>query len=135
MGYRKKVIKDFMSGIGERMRELRGASSQREMAEAIGIKWNAWARYEAGGAIPGGEIITRICRVHACSADWLLGRKDNHGSVSVKAGIGAAVAIGTGAKASATAAKKAAPAADCRKCPYKSWGEKFRKAGGIIPGI
>ena len=79
--------------------------------------------------------MARICRIHACSSDWLLGLKDNHGSVSVNAGSGAAVAIGTGAKASATAAKKAAPAADCRKCPYKSWGEKFRKAGGIIPGI
>ena len=124
-----------MSTISERMRELRGSSTLREMADPIGIKYNAWARYEAGGSIPGGDIIIRICRVHACSADWLLGLKDHGGSVSVNAGSGAAVAIGTGAKASATAAKKAAPAADCRKCPYKSWGEKFRKAGGIIPGI
>ena len=55
------------------MRELRGASSLREMAEAVGIKYNAWARYEAGGAMPGAEIIIKICRAHACSADWLLG--------------------------------------------------------------
>ena len=58
------------------MRELRGPSSLREMAEAIGIKYNAWARYEAGGSLPGAEIIERICRVHSCSADWLLGLTD-----------------------------------------------------------
>lgn len=65
-----------MSTIGERMRELRGPSSLREMAEAIGIKYNAWARYEAGGSLPGAEIIEKICRVHSCSADWLLGLTD-----------------------------------------------------------
>lgn len=48
----------------------------REMAEAVGIKYNAWARYEAGGSLPGAEIIEKICRAHACSADWLLGLTD-----------------------------------------------------------
>jgi transcriptional regulator with XRE-family HTH domain len=46
------------------------------MAEAIGIKYNAWARYEAGGSLPGAEIIEKICRAHSCSADWLLGLTD-----------------------------------------------------------
>lgn len=46
------------------------------MADAVGIKWNAWARYERGDVSPGAEILTRICKVHACSADWLLGLKD-----------------------------------------------------------
>ena len=73
-----------MSRIGERMRELRGPSSLREMAEAIGIKYNAWARYEAGGALPGAEIIEKICRVHSCSADWLLGLKDRNNTSSAK---------------------------------------------------
>lgn len=62
-----------MSTIGDRLRELRGSSSQREMADAVGIKWNAWARYESGGALPGADILTRICKAHAVSADWLLG--------------------------------------------------------------
>lgn len=66
-----------MSTIGDRMRELRGPTSLREMAEAIGIKYNAWARYESGGSLPGAEIITKICRAHACSADWLLGLTDS----------------------------------------------------------
>lgn len=74
-----------MSKIGERMRELRGPSSLREMAEAIGIKYNAWARYEAGGSLPGAEIIEKICRMHSCSADWLLGLKDTNDVSAVKA--------------------------------------------------
>jgi len=73
-----------MSTIGDRMRELRGPSSLREMAEAIGIKYNAWARYEAGGALPGAEIIQKICREHACSADWLLGLSDERGTSAAK---------------------------------------------------
>lgn len=73
-----------MSIIGERMRELRGPSSLREMAEAIGIKYNAWARYEAGGSLPGAEIIEKICRIHSCSADWLLGLTDGREPVATK---------------------------------------------------
>ena len=54
------------------------------MAEAIGIKYNAWARYEAGGSLPGAEIIERICRVHSCSADWLLGLTDGRETTTAK---------------------------------------------------
>ena len=124
-----------MSMFSERLKELRGPSSQAEMARQLNMKQQQYARYEKGITVPGIDVLELICRIHACSSDWLLGLKDHGGSVSVNAGSGAAVAIGTGARASAAEAKKAAPAADCRKCPYKSWGEKFRKAGGIIPGI
>lgn len=120
-----------MSTIGDKMRELRGKSSLREMAEPVGIKLQAWARYEAGGAVPGGEIITKICRVHACSADWLLGLKDHNDAISVRAGDGAAVAIGTGSTATVTPA----PAADCRKCPYKAAVKKLQKAGMTLVGV
>ena len=104
--------------IGERLRELRGSSSLREMAESVGIKYSAWARYEAGGSLPGADILSRICRVHACSADWLLGL-DKRGT-SVNAGAGAAVAIGANARASVrntAAAQGERP--DCVGCPYK----------------
>ena len=115
-----------MSGIGERMRELRGASSQREMAEAIGIKWNAWARYEAGGAIPGGEIITRICRVHACSADWLLGLKESGSdAVKVSNSPGAAIANGRNARASV--------GPNCEQCPFKMLAVEFKDRAAKLP--
>lgn len=124
-----------MSIFSDRLKELRGPESQASFATAIGVNRVQYAKYESGKNAPSIDVLAAICRIHACSADWLLGLKDHGGSVSVNAGSGSAVAIGTGARASASAAKKAAPAADCRKCPYKSWGEKFRKAGGIIPGI
>lgn len=116
-----------MGTIGERLKELRGSSSQREMAEAVGIKWNAWARYEAGGALPGADILERICRVHACSADWLLGLKDRSGSFI--AGNGAAVAIGRNARASSHVTSTApGEAPQCSRCPYKKRLEKIEKA-------
>ena len=117
-----------MSTIGERMRELRGATSLREMAEAIGIKFNAWARYEAGGALPGAEIIQRICRVHACSADWLLGLKDHEPPISV--GDGSALAIGPHARASArTTVAPPGEMSVCSKCPYV---KKLRKLKALL---
>ena len=108
------------------MRELRGASSQREMAEAIGIKWNAWARYKAGGAIPGGEIITRICRVHACSADWLLGLKESGSdAVKVSNSPGAAIANGRNARASV--------GPNCEQCPFKMLAMEFKDRAAKLP--
>ena len=89
------------------MKELRGSSSHREMADAIGIKYSAWARYEKGEVLPGAEIITKICRAHACSADWLLGLPSRGGSTTVTAGKGAAVSLGSGN----------ATASNCRDCP------------------
>ena len=105
-----------MSVIGAKMRELRGTSSQREMAEAIGIKWNSWARYEAGGAIPGGEIIERICRVHACSADWLLGLPSRGGSATAR-GDGAIAAAGSNIHIEVGKDDKPGEMKVCAKCP------------------
>ena len=100
------------------------------MAKAVGVKQQNWARWEGDVVAPSAEMIATICRIHACSADWLLGLKD-HG-FSVKAGDGNAIAIGAHASASVARGKSAA---DCKACPYKKWGDKFRKAGGIIPGV
>ena len=116
-----------MSTIGDRLKELRGTSSQKEMADAIGIKWNAWARYEAGGSLPGAEILERICRIHACSADWLLGLTDRASSSAVASGSGAIAVAGTGNKVSVKT-KTAAPK-DCAKCPYL---KKLKKLESIF---
>ena len=113
--------------IAERLRELRGQSSLREMAEAIGIKYSAWARYEAGGSLPGADILARICCAHAVSADWLLGI-DNLRKNSVNAGDNSAVAIGTNARATVS---RAAPGErpDCKACPHMA---KLRKLEEIM---
>lgn len=119
-----------MSSFATRLKELRGTESQASFASAIGIHRIQYAKYEAGKNSPSIDVLERICRIHACSADWLLGLKD-HG-VSVKAGDGNAIAIGAHASATVSRGKLAA---DCKACPYKKWGDKFRKAGGIIPGV
>jgi transcriptional regulator with XRE-family HTH domain len=117
-----------MSVLSDRLRELRGSSSQAEMANELNMKQPQWARYESGVSVPGADIIEKICRVHACSADWLLGLKDN-GGVSVKAGDGAAVAIGSHTKATSNS-KLSTPNSltpNCSKCPYKKKLEKLEK--------
>lgn len=93
------------------MKELRGSSSHREMADAIGIKYSAWARYEKGEVLPGAEIITKICRAHACSADWLLGLPSRGGS----AGGGESA---PGARHQAQGTRHQAPTTppDCSRC-------------------
>ena len=120
-----------MRVFAERLKELRGPESQSSFAAAIGIHRVQYVNYEAGKNAPSIEVLERICRVHACSADWLLGLKDRNDSISVHAGDCSAVAIGSNAKASVSAKQPT----DCRICPYKKWGENLRKQGLVIPGL
>ncbi|MBR2920310.1 MAG: helix-turn-helix transcriptional regulator [Kiritimatiellae bacterium] len=118
-----------MSILGDRLRELRGATSQSEMARELEMARPQWIRYENGTSIPGADILEKICRVHACSADWLLGLKDNAPTVS--AGPGAAVAIGSHAKATSNS-KLSTPASltpNCTKCPHL---KKLKKLEALL---
>ena len=81
-----------MNSVGVRLKELRGRSSQAEMAEGIGVKQQNWARWESGVVTPSVDMIIEICRVHACSADWLLGLPVRGGSAGDGADDGAAAA-------------------------------------------
>lgn len=60
-----------MKVLSERLRILRGSQTQKDMADSLGIKYQAWARYEKGEVAPGAEMITQICMVHKVSADWI----------------------------------------------------------------
>lgn len=73
-----------MSVLSERLKELRGTTSQSEMASALNMKYQQWARYEKGIVAPGADILANICRVHAVSADWLLGLIDERGASAAK---------------------------------------------------
>jgi len=112
-----------MSVLSDRLRELRGPQSQAEMAKPLGIVYQQWAKYERGESAPGSELLAKICKIHSCSADWLLGIKEIS-TVSVNATNGATVAVGTGAKASSTAF-----APMCKTCQYKKVFDKLKKAG------
>lgn len=111
-----------MSVLSERLRELRGVQSQSEMAEALGMKYQQWARYENGEVAPGADILARICCVHACSADWLLGLRASASLREITTGNNSAVAIGANARASVRGTSAAPPGtmAACKKCPYKA---------------
>ena len=100
-----------MSGISDRLRELRGSSSQSEMAQAVNVKQQNWARWESGVVTPSAEMLATICRVHACSADWLLGLRE-------------------AAPQSSTPNSQLSPGTlpQCAKCPMKKRLEKLEKA-------
>ena len=113
-----------MSTIGDRLRELRGATSQAEMARAVNVKQQNWARWESGVVSPGADMIYTICRVHACSADWLLGL-DRGKSAAVTVN-GNNNAVGANARVTirgTSAAPGEMPA--CSKCPYKKKWQKI----------
>lgn len=61
-----------MNALGNRLKELRGSRSQKEMGGLIGIQLNAWARYERGEVMPGADMLAKICTTLGESADWLL---------------------------------------------------------------
>ena len=69
-----------MSVLSERLKELRGTTSQSDMAAALDMKYQQWARYEKGVVAPGADILAKICRTHAVSADWLLGLSEERGT-------------------------------------------------------
>ena len=102
------------------------------MAAELGMRQQQYARYENGVTIPGVDVLERICRVHDCSADWLLGLERRSASVTVN-GSGNVVAAGTGAKAAKTVTS--AVQAACKACPYKKALAKLQKAGLQIPGL
>ena len=117
-----------MDTIGVRLKELRGPTSQAEMAKSVNVKQQNWARWESGVVTPSAEMLSTICRAHAVSADWLLGLKDRDSSVC--AGAGAAVAIGANARATSrttVAAPGEMPA--CSKCPHL---KKLKKLEALL---
>lgn len=68
--------------IAERLKALRGARTQAEMAEILGIAQQGWARYESGKVLPGAEVIHQICVKLHKSADYILGLIDDENGVS-----------------------------------------------------
>ena len=103
-----------MSILSEHLRELRGAQSQAAMADPLGIKYQQWAKYERGEVAPGAEILAKICRVHAVSADWLLGLDKKSSSTAIASGKNSLAIVGSNNSI-------ATPGEDwrCSKCPIK----------------
>lgn len=110
-----------MSIFATRLRELRATESQAAFAAAIGVNRVQYAKYESGQNAPSVEILERICRVHACSADYLLGLRSPAPASSPSP---AAPAI-SGRAASAASDPGSLP--QCAKCPHRKLADKMRK--------
>lgn len=108
-----------MSVLSDRLRELRGTTSQAEMARQLNMKQPQWARYESGASSPSVELLATICRVHACSADWLLGLRERGE---------AAGQLTTPNSQPATNPTAPGSLPQCAKCPMKKRLEKLEKA-------
>jgi transcriptional regulator with XRE-family HTH domain len=68
----EKRPSEAVSGIGGRIRELRGSKTQVDFSKQIGIPKNTLGRYERGEMIPGGDAIALICRKTGAEPNWLL---------------------------------------------------------------
>lgn len=68
-----------------RIKELREEAgiSQRALAKKIGVTPKAVNFWENGSVEPLAKYICALCDVFECSADYLLGREDEFGSVNV----------------------------------------------------
>ena len=114
-----------MSILSERLRQLRGPTSQAEMARQLGMQRPQWIRYENGTTVPGADILAQICRVHAVSSDWLLGLDTPERAVIANGANSIAL---SGCNQTVTVGKSS----DCDKCPYKA---KLKAVSVILKDI
>ena len=61
-----------MSGLGERIRKVRGKASQEEFARELGINKNSVGFYERGERTPNANVLTSIVGKFEVSPYWLL---------------------------------------------------------------
>ena len=67
-----------MCSIAAGLRRVRSLQSktQLQVAEAIGIHYQAYQRYERGSVSPSGEILIALADFYGVSLDYLVGRSD-----------------------------------------------------------
>lgn len=61
-----------MSSVGDRIKKIRGALTQKEFADNLGITAQAVINYERHGRIPSRSILNKISTVYDVTVDWLL---------------------------------------------------------------
>ena len=67
-----------MSTIAAGLRRARTAQgrTQLQVAEAVGMRYQAYQRYERGTVTPSGEILIALADYYGVSLDYLVGRSD-----------------------------------------------------------
>ncbi|HRX13974.1 MAG TPA: helix-turn-helix transcriptional regulator [Eubacteriales bacterium] len=73
-----KILPKITSISAERLRELRvqNGYTQRQLAEALGIRQQSYVRYEYGTSEPSFENLKKLCEFYSVSSDYLLGISD-----------------------------------------------------------
>ncbi len=89
------------------------------MAKGVNVKQQNWARWENDVVTPSAEMIAKICRVHACSADWLLGLKGEGEERGVER------ALPAGERCPSCESSQPGSLPQCAKCEYKAKVKKF----------
>lgn len=73
--------KQFRAHIGNRIKQVRGNTTQERFAKRIGVKQNYVCRYEKG-RVPSPELLLKIAQFGNVTVDWLLTGK--HGRESTQ---------------------------------------------------
>lgn len=60
------------NGIGERLKALRGNTSQGEYAKLLGVTTNTIGRYERGERTPDVDFLSAACRATGANPRWLI---------------------------------------------------------------
>jgi len=68
--------------LGSRLRELRGATSQCDFANKIGVKQTSYSSWERGIKDPAAQTVALIASTFGVSSDWLLGLSDDRNGKS-----------------------------------------------------
>lgn len=68
-----------MCTIAAGLRRARTAQgrTQLQVAEAVGMRYQAYQRYERGTVSPSGEILIALADFYGVSLDYLVGRSDD----------------------------------------------------------
>lgn len=66
-----------MKAFSDRLKQLRGDRTQKEVSDAIGITMVSLSRYETGKRIPDIQMLYKLCVYYNVSSDYLLGIDNN----------------------------------------------------------
>jgi hypothetical protein len=91
----KDTERAFNVALQERMTELRGERSRREIAEAIGTTFARYQKYETRSACPP-YLIPRLAKLHGVSVEYMLTGKEQSIREVIEESAHAAIEIADG---------------------------------------
>ena len=81
--YNKKYYKEFLEMELKNLR-LKKEITQEKIAKDLGISRQVYANYENGINDPSIDMLSKLANYFSCSIDYLVGREDDFGNISLK---------------------------------------------------